>query len=176
MIINPDKFLIPQFSRLKGRMQVVLKEENQTKNNDLVNTISSAHLDVQIRGAVAVGADQDPVALAAQQLLDGAAQGERLSRPVWTEDDDGRQDELQGRGDGSHGLPLLGVEPLVHLGQLPAVPLRGRVPGYRGSAGLSQEKSVRKQLLWRGKNSNFNNFTLSQLRSNSNYPIFLKTF
>lgn len=35
---------------------------------------------------------------------------------------------------------------------------------------------MRKQLLWRGKNSNFNNFTLSQLRSNSNYPIFLKLF
>ena len=87
-----------------------------------------------------MGADQDPVALAAQQLLDGAAQGERLPRPVWPEDDDGRQGELQGRGDGPHGLPLLGVESLVHLGQLPAVPLRGWVPGYRGSAGLSGEK------------------------------------
>lgn len=102
------------------------------------------HLDVEVRGAVAVGADQDPVALCVQQLLDGSAKGERLPRPVGPEDDDGGQGELQGGGDGSHGLPLLGVEPLVHLGQLPAEPLLGRVPGYRGSAGISTGEKCEK--------------------------------
>ena len=38
MIVNPDKFLVPQFSRLKGRMQIVLKEENSTKNQDLLES------------------------------------------------------------------------------------------------------------------------------------------
>lgn len=87
-----------------------------------------------------MGADQDPVARGPQQLLDGSAQRERLPRPVRPEDDDGGQGELQGGGDGPHRLPLLGVEPLVHLGQLPAQPLLGGVPGYRGSAGISRRK------------------------------------
>ena len=91
-----------------------------------------------------MGADQDSVTRGPKQLLDGPAQGERLPRPVGAEDDDGRQGELQGGGDGPHGLPLLGVEPLVHLGQLPAQPLLGRVPGYRGSAGMSRGEKCEK--------------------------------
>ena len=173
MIVNPDKFLIPQFPRLKGRMKKVLK---WTLIKEPWHC--PAYLDVQVRGAVAVGAHQDPVVPTLQQLLDGPAQGERLASPVGPEDDDRGQGELQGGGDGPDGLPLLGVESLrVPRGQLR--PLGGRGPGDWGrpGMGLSEEKSVRKQPLWRGKNPNFNNFTLSsQLRSNSNYPIFLKTF
>ena len=75
-----------------------------------------------------MGAHQDPVVLAAHQLLDGAAQGEGLPRPVGAEDDDGAQGELQGCRDGPHCLPLLGVQPLV----LVSWPLSSGVPGDGG--------------------------------------------
>ena len=32
MIVNPHKFLIPEFPCLKSRMKVILKEENDIQN------------------------------------------------------------------------------------------------------------------------------------------------
>ena len=102
---------------------------------------SASHLDVEVRRAVAVCADQDPVARHAQELLDGPAQGECLAGAVRSDDEDGWEAELGGRRDGPHRLPLLGVESAVSL---PVWPLSGRMPGDRGRAECKKYYEPRK--------------------------------
>lgn len=66
--------------------------------------------------------------LLAEDVLDGLGQGEGLAGAVGPDDEDGRQGDRDGRGDGQDGLLLLGIQTRVQLlVPLPAAPAREEV-------------------------------------------------
>ena len=88
--------------------------------------------DVEICRTVTVGADQDLVLLiplVLQQAFYRLPEGEGLASPVGSDDEEGREGEGGGAGDGDDGLSLFRVEPRV---QQSLRPLGGGAPGDLG--------------------------------------------
>ena len=174
MIVHPDKFLIPQFPRLKGWMKEVLKLKE--KINQRVMTLSWSPWCTGPRRCccVCTPAPCCPQSAAAA-LWPGPgwmSSQSRKARGWWPG---------PGRAPGGRWWPWRPPSAWGWASLSPPWPAGPHPrPGSRGLReawdGIIRGEKCEKTAFMAWENPNFNNFTLSQLGSNSNYPIFLKTF